>query len=49
MKRRWQLRDQDFGLCIIEADSAAAALDEFLRIKGRRCVEAGRLQGRRVR
>ena len=30
MKRRYQIRDQDFGLAIYEADFAAEALAAFL-------------------
>jgi hypothetical protein len=33
MKRRYQIRDQDFGLAIYEADFAAEALAAFLRVK----------------
>jgi len=33
MKRRYQIRDQDFGLAIYEADFAAEALAAFLADK----------------
>ena len=33
MKRRYQIRDQDFGLAVYEADFAAEALAAFLADK----------------
>jgi hypothetical protein len=41
MKRRYQIRDQDFGLAIYEADSAAEALHAFLADKDRAALEPG--------
>ena len=39
MKRRYQIRDQDFGLAIYEADFAAEALGAFLADKVRAAPE----------
>jgi hypothetical protein len=39
MKRRYQIRDQDFGLAIYEADFAAEALGAFLADKVRAALE----------
>lgn len=43
MKRRWQIRDDDFGLAIYEADTASAALAAFLHDKVR-AGKAGELK-----
>jgi hypothetical protein len=39
MKRRYQIRDQDFGLAIYEADFAAEALAAFLADKLRAALD----------
>jgi hypothetical protein len=39
MKRRYQIRDQDFGLAIYEADFAAEALATFLADKLRAALD----------
>ena len=39
MKRRYQIRDQDFGLAIYEADFEAEALAAFLAHKVRAALE----------
>jgi hypothetical protein len=39
LTRRYQIRDQDFGLAIYEADFAAEALDAFLADKLRAALE----------
>jgi len=41
MKRCYQIRDQDFGLALYEADSAAEALRAFLAGKVRAALEPG--------